>query len=378
MDTPGPSFTNGQSKEANKTHSDFTANYIRQLQMQIERCQTLIAERQHDLDVYIHARKLLDYPNERKKIKSELDKWENEKCLVFVGDNYFVERTRTEGRLMLDRQIEVKKKHVTHMEHEKTLLTRRLDVLNSVQTDMEGIVEIQETEQGPLRYGEKRRIAHKPKVPTVSKTTTIPGNDSKSEVKSTLPNVGLAATQSSDSIKRDSPEDILRPQGVSSKDFEEFVKIMNELDADEEEEDESELSTCEEEPKEESDSPGGTKVNDVSDTDNKPVKKVQFAGEEELGPESIGQQEDAADRKTPKSILLNKGEKSPIDMEAVVDIKEREESKLVKIVPVSNKVFKDEIMERNTDAQIGIDDSCKENDQPASTKRPKSKFASRR
>ncbi|KAI1730829.1 hypothetical protein Ddc_03546 [Ditylenchus destructor] len=374
MDTPGPSVTNGQTTEANNAHSDLTANYVRQLQMQAERCQILIAERQHDLDVYLHARKLLDYPNERKKIKSEVDKWENEKCMVYVGDNYFVERTRAEGRVMLDRQIEVKKKHVTHLENEKTLLKRRLDVLNSVQMDNEGIVEIQETEQGPLRYGEKRRIAHKPKVPMISKASVIPGNDSKPDHKFVLPS-RFAATQPSDSIEGDSSEDIPRPHGVSSKDFEDFVKIMNELDADEDEAEESELSISEEEPTE---VPGnsGTTVNDVPHTENKPIKKVQFAGEEELGPVSTGQEADAEDKEAPKSILLNKEEKSPIDSEAVAEIKERDEPKLVKILPISSKVFKDQIMERNV--QIKIDDSCKENDQSATTRRPKSKFASRR
>uniref|UniRef100_A0A915DEP1 Uncharacterized protein n=1 Tax=Ditylenchus dipsaci TaxID=166011 RepID=A0A915DEP1_9BILA len=273
------------------TQSDSTALYLQQTIVAIQNVDHLISEKKHELEVYNEA-------------KQELESGSGDMCMVFIGCNLFVKRTKLQGRQMLTRMIGERQRLVENLEKQKNGMQKRFEMLNSV--NKKGLVDIREVEDKPVEAKGRRRIAHKPK--TFEKPEEFE-KELKEDVKSdSTKNPKLEEKVA----KKDDQPISQKPEGVSDKDFNSFMKIMKELAVEEEDAEEESLSDISEVDEQEQEVKTNAK------------KKVQFTKEIE--------QEATMTSNSPKvevkPILKNKDILSPVDNEAVKKMDDRGVKKL--------------------------------------------------
>lgn len=67
-----------------------------------------------------------------------------EQCLVFIGDNTFIQRNKKQGLEVLDRRIEKLRANSSQIEQNKFLLSKKLSAINNLIGLKEGIIELPE------------------------------------------------------------------------------------------------------------------------------------------------------------------------------------------------------------------------------------------
>lgn len=240
--------------------------------------------------------------------------------MVFLADNLFVLRTREQALEILDRQINVFQNALKYFRQERAALSEKVALMERLSITNEGLVEIREPENEDNKQStgqiKGKRIQHVPK--------NSPSNPCSKDDE---------ANHKRDEGKIKNPEEDIqkppKPRGVSDKDYERFVKLVDSIELSDNEEDKNDEDG--DENNEEMDEEEGGEEN--NDEHSKQRRHVHFS--DKLDEQPVGMKKE-------RSILKNKNEHSPIDS---VELKKIDQKEQRRIYSVSKEIFKDEIIE---------------------------------
>jgi len=216
---------------------------------------------------------------------------ETDDCMVFIGDNLFVRLSKNRGLEVLERQIKRLEKQLAIIDDERKSLQKKIGALEFLRNTSND-----QLENEPLKHSDSE-------------------------------NNPINSSVSSDSRNR--KQDINhRPTGVSKKDFSDFIDLIDDLNLNNEElEDESASSDSE--------------ITDAGCSNN---KNVHFNAGNYVKAATDNDNDNTNSSGVKKSILRNKNEVSPVDVDAVNTMNQRD---IKKTTPISEQVFRSFVVERN-------------------------------
>ncbi|KAF7634933.1 hypothetical protein Mgra_00005678 [Meloidogyne graminicola] len=302
-------------KSLNATCNILDIGLAREIHLtELQNMQSFIAHKEHEVSVYENAYRLIECQAT------------GERCMVFLADNLFVLRTREQALEILERQINVLKSALKCFYQENASLTEKVALLERLSITNEGLVEIREPDKEGQSSGniKGKRIEHSPKKSLIT--------SKKGELTSCQKLEETGKTKESVKNYKEDEQVVQKPKGVSEKDYEKFVKLVNSIETSDEDD------------------------NSEEEIEDGNVQKLNKVGEEVEN--FIGNGQSKEDRhvhfsdnlldelptgmKKERSILKNKNEHSPIDSAELRRINQKEERR---IFSTSKDVVKDEITE---------------------------------
>ncbi|KAK0422199.1 hypothetical protein QR680_007426 [Steinernema hermaphroditum] len=268
---------------------------------------------------------------------------------VNYGDHYFVERSVHQAEGIIDRRLEVIKEKIKGYEAEKKMIKERIDFVNSLYNSdeppeiREPYDEEEEKRKRAQRKSEKRHVSKE-------EFAEMMGHLDELEMLEAQEQAQQKADEKEKQPKKVQEVEVTAANGgVPEEDFLQLLDHLNALEeeGDEDEEDDEETSEGELYSDHDSDEEGDLDSDDYPESQNEqPALKVERKRSVRFNLEDQPQTsngEPPSPSASAKPILRNKDYQSPIDHEAIEKSNQRD---VKKILPESKEAFPGMVVER--------------------------------